>query len=223
VLISAFESAYAIPLQNFSMGARSGKMPGTGFNQQTAFMPQNGMSSAGVGGALALFGKREAVAEQNALLRETQMQIEMINSNPEAKLAYLRSMRQGLGAKAEFARVMGLPVGKRADALEALYAKLRAENQGLMWRQHSMSGRLSMPGMPSFNKQQVNGSDDDSAEASMNDIALYYKQQRGNETSSTSEVGPNDYIVNMRLIRASMGGSTEVGPNDVRSFMQTRR
>lgn len=236
VLISAFEFVYAAGMpafsmgrsvgqQNPAMGARFGQNSGPRFNQQ-AIMPQPGMDNAGgvAGGSLALFGKREAAAEQNALLRRTQIQIQAIDSNPTAKLAYLRSMRQGLGTKAEFSRVRGLPAEQRASELQLLYARLRAENQRLMGRQQSISGGLSMPGLPDFNMGRPIGATGDSVEADMNDIINHYKNQRLIATSSSLEVGPNDYIMNMRNSRTlAVNGRSEVGPGDVRGFMQQRR
>lgn len=201
LLISAFESLYA-----------------------RGILPNSGMSNGGVGGSFALFGKRAAAAEKNALLRQTQMQIQMINTNPAAKLAYLRSVRQGLGTKAEFARVRGLPVGQRAGALEQLYARLRAENQALMGRQQRISGGLSMPGMPDFTMGKMADVQGESVEASMNDIALHYKQERRIATSPTLEVGPDDYMMSIRENRTnSISGRSEVGPSDVRTFMQQSR
>lgn len=200
LLVSAFNSVYAsLPgMPDFQMIQQSGM----------------GNTGGGAGGSFALFGEREAAAEQNALLRQIQMQLQMINTNPAAKLAYLRSMRQGLGSKADVARVNGLPVGQRENALQQLYERLRAENIRLTRRQNTTMGGAS-------NFTALEG---DSVEVSLNDIALHKQQSRNIATSPTLEVGPNDYTLSMRESRTQfMSGPAEVGGNDVRNFMQQNR
>jgi hypothetical protein len=184
--------------------------------------------------SVALFERRQAVAAQNGLLRETQQQMDIINSSPEAKLAYLRSMRQGLGAKEEIARVAALPPADRAAALKQLYARLRADNQNLKGKQMFMRGGVSLPGLPNFasgvggagvpnvTTNQVN-SDGDDAESNINDIASYYREQRLLATSPTVDVGPDDYMASLRQGRLNTVSEVETSPDDVRNFMRQRR
>lgn len=171
-----------------------------------------------------LFSEREVISQENALLRHTQQQIAIINSNPEAKLAYLRSMRQSLDTKSEIAQIQSLPPEQRANAIERLYAQLRAENQYLMVKQQAFLPRSSnLPGLPNFTAppQQAQGQ---TVEASMMDIAAYYKQQRRRATSPTIEVGPNDFRASMLNRRTqNISGPPEVSPSQVRSFMQQTR
>ncbi|HCU06633.1 MAG TPA: hypothetical protein DIC42_03515 [Holosporales bacterium] len=200
----------------------------------TSFVLISAFESLYADGSIALFGKRQVVASQNALLRQTQQQMDIINSNPEAKLAYLRSMRQGLGAKEEIARVAALPPEQRADALKQLYARLRADNQNLKGKQMSMfgggsvpglpnfSGGLSLPGMPDFATNQMNSEDND-GESTMNDVGLYYRAQRLLATSPTAEVGPDDYMVSLRQNRLNAVSDAETSPDEVRNFMRRRR
>ena len=184
--------------------------------------------------SVALFGKRQAVASQNALLRQTQQEMDIINSNPEAKLAYLRSMRQGLGAKEEIARVAALPPEDRANALKQLYARLRADNQNLKGKQMSLfgsgsvsglpgfSGGLSLPGMPNFTTSPMN-SDADDAESTINDVGRYYREQRLLATSPAVDVGPDAYMASLRKSRLKVVSDAETGPNEVRNFMRKGR
>lgn len=186
--------------------------------------------------SVALFGKRQAVASKNALLRQTQQEMDIINSNPEAKLAYLRSMRQGLGAKEEIARVAALPPEDRANALKQLYARLRADNQNLKGKQMALfgggsvsslprfSGGLSLPGMPNFTTSPMNSeADDNDAESTINDVGLYYREQRLLATSPAVDVGPDDYMASLRQSRLNAVSDAETSPNEVRNFMRQGR
>lgn len=177
---------------------------------------------------IALFAKKQAAESQNALLRQMFNQIESINSNLNAKLAYFRSMNQELIAKEEITRVKKLPPEEQEKALEELYEKLRAQNQDLTHKQMSIrtrsnslkNGRSSV--VPNLTTNQII-SDENDGESNINDIGLYYREQRNAATSPTTDIGPDDYTNSLRQNRLNAFSDAETSPDEVRHFMRQGR